>query len=401
MDIFIARQGIYNLKEKIVAYELLYRNSMENKFIGDINEDKATYKLIENINAFGLDKIIDNKIAFINFTEGLIKNNMWTLLPKEKVVIEILENVLPTQEVLYELSRLKTSGYTIALDDLENIDNLINFVNYIDIVKIDFILSTKKQREKISYVCKRLNIKIVAEKIETKEDFDEAVKLGCEYFQGYYFSRPAILLGKDLEVKNISIINILMEIIDEDYDIDRVEEVMKADVALTYKFFKFINSSYFSFLQKIESIKQSIMLIGKKELRKWLLILTVSEIINNKNEEYEKNIIIRAKFIELIAQDTNNIESSSAFIVGLFSDLHLMINEDMQYIVDNLPLNQEIKNALKGEENIYKSILDLALAYENLDSKKISMITEKIGINKATLINKYYLAIEWCEKIVI
>lgn len=399
MDIFIARQGIYNYKEKVVAYELLYRNSMENKFSEDIDEDKATYKLIENINSFGLDTLTDNKIAFINFTEGLIKDNFATLLPKEKVVIEILENVEANKEVLESLGKLKSEGYIIALDDLEKVNDLIKFIDYIDIVKIDFLISKKEERKKIANVCNKLGIKILAEKIESKEELSEAIKLGCQYFQGYYFSKPSIFLGKDIAVRNVSIMNILRELSKEDYDVKKVEQLMKMDVALTYKFFQFINSSYFSFLQNIESIKQSIVLIGKKELRKWLFILSVSEISTLKNDEYTKSITMRARFNELIAEEIINVEKSSAFIVGLFSDLHLMVKEDIKDILNKLPLNKEIKDALLGKENIYKDILDLTLAYEGIDREEIFRLSKKIGLESSTLIKKYYLTLEWCNRL--
>lgn len=399
MDIFIARQGIYDYKEKIVAYELLYRDSLENKFSSDIDEDKATYKLIENINSFGLDTLTDNKRAFINFTENLIKNNFATILPKEKVVIEILENVKANEDVLQSLAKLRKDGYIIALDDLEKLNDLIKFVNYIDIVKIDFLISTKEERKRIASVCNKLDIKILAEKIETKEELDEAIKLGCDYFQGYYFSRPSIFLGKDVEVKNISIMNILKELSNEDYDVKKVEMLMKNDIGLTYKFFQFINSSYFSFFQNIESIKQAIMLIGKKELRKWLFILSVSEIATLKSEEYSKNITIRARFNELIAEEIGKVEKNSAFIVGLFSDLHLMINKDMERILNKLPLNNDIKDALIGRENIYKDILDLTLAYEKVDTKEILRLSKKINIESSVLLKKYYLTLDWCSRL--
>lgn len=399
MDIFIARQGIYNYKEKIVAYELLYRDSLENKFSSDIDEDKATYKLIENINSFGLDTLTDNKRAFINFTESLIKNNFATILPKEKVVIEILENVEANKEVLQSLAKLRKDGYIIALDDLEKVNDLIKFVDYIDIVKIDFLISEKEERKRIANVCNKLGIKTLAEKIETKEELNEAIKLGCDYFQGYYFSKPSIFLGKDVEVKNVSIMNILKELSNEEYDVKKVEMLMKNDIGLTYKFFQFINSSYFSFLQKIESIKQAIMLIGKKELRKWLFILSVSEIATLKSEEYSKNITIRARFNELIAEEIGKIEKNSAFIVGLFSDLHLMINKDMERILNKLPLNNDIKDALIGRENIYKDILDLTLAYEKVDTKEILRLSKKINIESSVLLEKYYLTLDWCSRL--
>ncbi len=398
MDIFIARQGIYDKYGKVVAYELLYRNSLENSFNPLIEDELATYKVIDNISAFGLDILTDSKRAFVNFSEALIKKNIATLLPKENVVIEVLETVNPSEEILHKLSFLKDQGYLIALDDVIDIKHLIRFIGVIDIVKVDFILSTSKSRKEIAYVCNKYNITMLAEKIETLDDLNEAKELGCDFFQGYYYSKPSIFLGKDVSIKNTSIFMLLVELVKDDYDIDKVEYVMKTDIALTYKFLKFINSSYFNFLQEIKSIKQAIMLIGREELRKWLSILSVAE-MSSVNDGYANSIIIRAKFCEEIAKVVNCKDEASAFMVGLFSNIHLMIEKDINYVVQELPLNTNIKSALLGEKNIFREILDLALAYESIDSSKINEIRKKMSISEGLLWKLYSKSIEWCSNI--
>ncbi len=398
MDIFIARQGIYDEYGKVVAYELLYRNSLENSYNPLVEDEDSTYKVIDNISSFGLDILTDRKRAFVNFPEELIKKDIATLLPKDNVVIEVLETVNPSKEIINKLLLLKQIGYYIALDDVVDLEHMIKFIGAIDIVKIDFMLSTKKSRQDIAYVCNKYNIHMLAEKIETNEDLDEAKELGCSFFQGYYYSKPSIFLGKDIAVKNTSIFMLLVELIKEDYDVDKVEYIIKTDIALTYKFLKFINSSYFNFLQEIKSIKQAIMLIGREELRKWLSILSVAEMAS-ANAGYANTIIIRAKFCEEIANVIYCEEPSSAFMVGLFSNIHLMIEKDINYVVEELPLNYGIKSALLGEKNIFRDILDLALAYENMESEKITKIRKKIGVSEGLLWTLYSKSIEWCSNI--
>lgn len=400
MDIFIARQGIYNADEEVVAYELLYRNSLKNNFNESIEDEIATYKVIENISSFGLDILTDEKKAFINFPEELINKNIATLLPKEKVVIEILENVNPTKEVLDNLSELKNKGYEIALDDVENEIDIIKFAKVIDVVKVDFVLSNYNSRKNMAKICKKLNIKMLAEKIETIEELEEAKSLGFEFFQGFYFSKPSILLGKDIAIKNTSIFTILVELVRENFDIDHVENIMKTDVALTYKFFKFINSSYFNFFNEISSIKQAIMLIGRQELRKWLSILSVVEMTSSKNDEYAKNTVIRARFSEEIALIVAPSESESAFMVGLFSNLHIMVEKDINYVVDTLPVTSKIKEALLGKDNILRNILDLVLAYEQVEEEKIRILASKLNIKEGLLWNIYSNCLNWSKKII-
>lgn len=398
MDIFIARQGIYDKNGKVVAYELLYRNSMENSYNPLIEDEVSTYKVIENISSFGLDILTNKKRAFVNFSEALIMKDIATLLPKENVVIEVLETVNPSEEIINKLLSLKDLGYYIALDDVVEVEHIVKFIGVIDIVKVDFRLATSEARKKIAYICNKYNIDMLAEKVETSEELNEAKGLGYIYFQGYYYSKPSIFLGKDIAVKNTSIFILLVELIKENYDIDKVEYIMKTDVALTYKFLKFINSSYFNFLQEIKSIRQAIILIGRAELRKWLSILTVVE-MSSINDGYANIIIIRAKFCEEIANIISPNYAPQAFMVGLFSNMHQMIEKNIDYVVKELPLNSEIKNALLGEQNILKDILDLALAYENVDSDKITEMRKKMSINEDLLWRIYSKSIEWCSNI--
>lgn len=398
MDIFIARQGIYDKNGKVVAYELLYRNSMENSYNPLIEDEVSTYKVIENISSFGLDILTNKKRAFVNFSEALIMKDIATLLPKENVVIEVLETVNPSEEIINKLLSLKDLGYYIALDDVVEVEHIVKFIGVIDIVKVDFRLATSEARKKIAYICNKYNIDMLAEKVETSEELNEAKELGYIYFQGYYYSKSSIFLGKDIAVKNTSIFMLLVELIKENYDIDKVEYIMKTDVALTYKFLKFINSSYFNFLQEIKSIRQAIILIGREELRKWLSILTVVE-MSSINSGYANSIIIRAKFCEEISNIISSNYAPQAFMVGLFSNMHQMIEKNIDYVVKELPLNSEIKNALLGEQNVLKDILDLALAYEKVDSDKITEMRKKMSINEDLLWRIYSKSIEWCSNI--
>lgn len=399
MDIFIARQGIYDCEEKVVAYELLYRNSTINNFTSDVEDELATYQVIENINSFGLDNLTNNKIGFVNFPEKLINKNIATLLPKDKVVIEILENVNPTEEVIRNLKNLKKQGYSLALDDVENEEDLKKFVEIVDVVKLDFLLSSKESRKRIAKLCKQYNIKMLAEKIENIEALREAKELGCHYFQGYYYSKPSIFLGKDVKIKNSSIFPILIELVKEDSDLEKIENMIKRDAALTYKFLKFINSSYFNFIEEISSIKEAIMLIGKKELMKWLSILSVLEISSNRNEEYTSNTVIRAKFCERIARIIGYKKKDDAFLVGLFSNLHLMMEKDVENVLKDLPINSNIKEALLGVESILRNILDLVLAYEKVEEDKIVKLCNLLGVDEGKLWDAYFYSLDWSKKI--
>ncbi|MBU3103694.1 EAL and HDOD domain-containing protein [Clostridium gasigenes] len=399
MKIFLARQAIYNKNTKIVAYEILYRNSLKNAFDKNQKQEEATYKVMQNISSFGLNILTKNKLAFINFPEEVINSNMATLLPPNKVIIEVLETVEPTKEIIANLKFLRHKGYTIALDDISTYKQVEGFLGVIDIVKIDYKLSNKAERINIIQKLKNKNIKMLAEKIETENEMIEAKSLGFDYFQGYYFSKPTVMESEDIAAKNRTIFYVIIELMKEDYDINRMENLIKSDIGLTYKFIKFINSAYFSFIQEVSSIKNAVMLIGANELRKWLCIISISEMNSNIGEEHANNIIIRARMCELISENKGYNDKDLAFMVGLFSDIHMLMDKSLIDVVEELPIGKEGKAALLGEDNIYSDILNLVIAYENMDEEKIQIISSKTKVNIDKLGEIYLASIEWGSKL--
>ncbi|PRR82301.1 EAL and HDOD domain-containing protein [Clostridium vincentii] len=396
MDIFLARQAIYNTENEVVAYELLFRNSNSNSFAGDVNEEKATIKLISNCATIGLSNLTNGKRAFINFPKGVLLKDIICLLEREEIVVEILENVNPTYEILTYLMELKNRKYIIALDDVVIDYRYKEFGALIDIYKIDFVATTKSERVIILNEIRKINPQgqLLAEKVETKEDYKEALKNNYLYFQGYYFSKPTMISAKDIAVRNVSCFNIMVELLSPDFDVDKIEKTIKSDVAISYKLIKFLNSASFSFVQKIRSIKQSIALLGKKDLAKWLSLVVISE-MQNSNAEYTNNTIIRARFCELIAKEAKSSKESLVFMVGLFSNLDVFMNRSMKDIIVEIPLEEEAKDALLGCENDLSGILNLVKAYEKMDMKKVEEYSDKLNIDKKGLINIYIESIEW------
>ncbi|MCR4943775.1 MAG: HDOD domain-containing protein [Clostridium sp.] len=365
MEIFLARQAIYDKKGDVVAYELLFRDSRENYFPRNIDEEKATLKLISNCGMMGISKLPNNKKAFVNFPRGVLLKDVVSLLSSERYVVEILENVEPTEEILIYLSELKKKNYILALDDVSNKERCKDFETLIDIYIIDFVAANKDERSKIVEEIRRINPKaeLLAEKIENEEEYEEAINLGYSYFQGYYFSKPVIVSGKDIEVKNLNCFNIMVELLNPDFSIDVVEDIIKSDVGISYKLIKFLNSSAFGFKQEITSIRQAIMMIGRKELKKWLSLLAISEIQGESNEQVTVVSIMKARFCELIAMNVVGDKSANAFLTGLFSNLDIFINKDMEEIIDEIPtLSEEVKMALLGKENVLGDILKLVNA---------------------------------------
>ena len=397
MNIFLARQAIYDDNCKAIAYELLHRNSKENKFCYDISEDEATIKLISNSVVIGLTELVIDKIAFINFTNQLIIDEFPSVLPKDRVIIEILESVKPTNEVMLVLHKLKGMGYKFALDDVNYSSSFWEFGDLIDIYKIDFLATTKKEREELISSIKLINpnAKLLAEKVEVKEEYEEAKKNGFSYYQGFFFSKPLMMTGRDMPVRNFTCFNILSELLDKEFDINKVEQIIKSDVAISFKIMKMLNSASFGFIQKISSIKQAIMLIGREALSKWLTIIAMSEMQSSNEEEITKSIIIRARFCELIAEKINSPKSTQCFLAGLFSNLDVYMQKNMDEIISDLPVEEELKEALVGKKNDINKILKLVISYERADNEAISKLCNSIGMDENILVDLYIESINW------
>lgn len=299
MDIFLARQPIYDLNNNAVAYELLHRSSKENKFSFDVGADEATMKLLSNSYVIGFKELVNDKLAFINFSNDLILREIPSILPKNKIVVEILETVTPDNDVMIVLKKLKQQGYVLALDDVVRKSEFWKYGNLIDIYKIDFRATTREERINLFVEIKAFNdsAMLLAEKIETEEEYVEAKELGCVYFQGYYFSKPIMVKGNDIPIRNATCFQILSELLNVDYNVNKVEAIIKSDVAISYKIIKMLNSASFGFVQKISSIKQAIMLIGKKELSKWLTIIAMSEMESSNDVEVTRSLIVRGKVL--------------------------------------------------------------------------------------------------------
>lgn len=403
MNIYLARQAIYDKSYKVRAYELLFRNSKENRFAEDIDEDSATIKVLSNCTTIGLEELTHNKKAFINFSQKVLLRDVVSLLSKDKVVVEILENVIPTKEIVDYLFELKEKGYTLALDDVSFNTNYKRFGKLIDIYKIDFKLNSKNERRILINILKRYNpdAKLLAEKIETEEEYIEALESGYSYFQGYYFSKPIMIEKKDIQVRNITCFNLIMELCREDFDIDKIESIIKTDVAISYKLMKFLNSAAFSFVQTISSIRQAIMLLGKEELKKWLSLIIMSEMKGVNSEEVTNSTIIRGRFCELVQAEIETRNKSLAFMVGIFSNLDSFMQKDMKDIIVGLPVNEDIKDALMGKDNSLKNILDLVISYEKMNIKKVEVYCEKLNLDKKLLVDLYIQSVEWSNRLAV
>ena len=402
MESYVARQPILDKERNLFAYELLFRAGPENAF-PDIDGDTATSKLLSSsfLN-FDIEKLSNKKLVFINFTEKLLKNKLATLFPKDKIVVEILEDVAPSKEIQESIKELSDDGYCIALDDFEYDPSLDPLVDLCKIIKVDLLITPLDEAEELIEQLSGKEIIFLAEKVETYEEYKKAMEIGFTLFQGYFFSKPEIIKGTTLKSSSNGMLQLINEIYKDDYNLDSVEKQINVDVNIAYKLLRYINSSTFSRDQEITSIKHAIAYLGIQETRKFVSLVALSEISVEKPSELVLSAIIRGRFCELLGGlCSSKHDKDELFMLGLFSLIDAMFDSDMETIMEKLPIAAEIKDALISESGELAEILLLCKHYESGDWKRCVKSFCILEIDEGKLPECYRDAIEWANEFAI
>lgn len=400
MDVFVARQPIFDSSKAVIGYELLFRDGVHNCFPAGSVADSATHSVISSsYMSIGFDTLTRGRKAFVNFTESNIQTGLAKLVPESYLAVEILETVEPTPHVVKACAELKKAGYQIVLDDFVFQAKYQPFIDLADIIKIDFLAVPAAQRRKLLRRAIPARVKLLAEKVESEADFVEGVELGYSYFQGYFFSKPVVITYKEIPPNRILQLQLVQEVNREDFDVRQLEEVIKRDVSLSYKLFKYVNSAWFGFRYKIESIKQAITLLGQGEIRRWVALVTIKDLSQDKPAELLTNAIIRGRLCEQIAQ-TGGLAKQvpGAFVTGMFSLLDALLDRPMEDILAELSLAPDVGEALMGRPTMLGAILRLAQCYEKADWGMLSHLAGVLGIEEEKLPGLYQDAVLWADR---
>ncbi|WP_017755070.1 EAL and HDOD domain-containing protein [Calidifontibacillus oryziterrae] len=409
MEVYVAKQPIFDNKESIIAYELLYRSSKDN-FYNGTDGDKATSEVI--VNSFlniGIKDLSDGKPCFVNFTENLLKLKLPTYFSPLNLVIEILENVPITKELIEICKELKALGYKIALDDfflMHGNDLTLELLRIVDIVKIDFLATSRGARLDLKKYLQAYDLIFLGEKIETREDYEKAIEDDYAYFQGYFFSKPIILQSHDIPFYFQSYFGVLEELESPEPDLDHITTVIERDISLSYKLLKLINSPAIRPKYEISSIKQAIVLLGLIEIKKWIYVLAIRGLQNEKPDPTLSELIqlslSRAKFGELLGEiEDNHQYKSKYFLLGLLSYMDSFLHLPMATILEGLPITQDIRAALLGEENHLKHVLDLMVVAERFKKYSNALARYPYKLSDAELFDLYVKANSWASEFIM
>lgn len=396
---YAARQPIFNINRDVYGYELLFRDSLKNAF-PNIDGDTATSKLIETTQFnLGLDELTQGSLAFINFSDELVIQKFPTLLPKEQLVVELLENARPTKNLLRAIKELHQAGYRIALDDYIHNPVWLHFFPYIQIIKVRFGETTDKQIKEIVDVSKRFKIQLLAEKIETYEEFQQAKEWGFKYFQGYFFSEPEMLQKKVLAPSTLNLTELLYQSAQPELNKQKIIEIFQSDFSLSFKLLRYANSAMFKRRSEIDSIKQALVFLGEEELKKFLALLFTAQINSDKPVELLTLSICRARFCESVAKaDSRLNDPSVAFLAGMMSVIDAILDQPIGVLMEKLPLSEEIKNALDKRTGVLADYIQLIELYEKAHWNETERLVKKLALANLDIAACYREAVIWASK---
>jgi len=397
MKVYTARQPILNKKKQVVAYELLFRDSTQNCFPSDVAPDIATAKLL--INSYlniGLEEMTEGKPALINFPMEILSEHLVNMTPYKNIIVEVLESTEPSEKNYQVLAKLFHQGFSLALDDFIYSEAWDKFFPLIKLIKIDIIETPLSSIEHLLPYFRQYRIKLLAEKVETYEDFVEAKALGFDYYQGYFFCKPEILVGTEINASHPFLMSIYSEVMKEGYSYKKLERFFEYDMDLTYKLLRFVNSIWFAHSKEIKSIKQAIAYLGEIQMRQFVCLIVMAKLNPNKPTVLIHNTIIRARLCEKFAKLMGLQQLSEyAFLTGLFSTLDAILDKPMQDVLLALPLAEEINTALLNKTGVLAECLDFVIAYMEGNWDVINLFIQTYNIAPESLISSCNQAYQW------
>ncbi|MCW8899902.1 MAG: HDOD domain-containing protein [Gammaproteobacteria bacterium] len=392
-NIFIGRQAIYDKQLNVFAYELLSRSNAEHNeaFIGEHNANHATTIVMLNaLTEIGLQQLVGNHPAFINLPYDFLIGKCKIPDLHTQLVIEVLEDIEVTDELINAVKKLSDSGYMIALDDFIYNEKTLPLVEIADIIKIDILqLDVQGLRDNVEKL-HGYDVRLLAEKVETQEEYELCKELGFDYFQGYFFCKPKIVESQRAPANRMTIVNILAQLQDPDVQIEKLEELISQDLALSYRLLKYINSAAFALQREIDSVHHAIVMLGLNTIRNLANLMLLSK-IDDKPHDLLVLAIIRARMCEELGSNIDIKMKDIFFTAGLFSVIDALMENSMEEIVSQLPLSTILKDALLKQEGIVGEALKCCIAFERADWENIQFQKlDEITIQKA-----YFDAVIW------
>jgi EAL and modified HD-GYP domain-containing signal transduction protein len=394
---YVARQPILTQDEKVFGYELLFRDGVDEYFHNP-DADAASRGTLDTSLLMGLDVLCDGRRAFINCTRDILLKDYITLLPKEQATVEVLETVPVDDLVIAACQRLKGAGFIIALDDFGVNDPREPLTKVADIIKVDF--RTTKPEEYTAMVKRYASkqCKMLAEKVETQEEFASAKQAGFTYFQGYFFRRPELMQAREIPASRVNYLRLLQVISKPELEPQELENAIKGEAALCYRLLRYLNSAAFGFRNEIKSIRHALAILGEREVRRWLRLVATLSASEGRPSDLVLSALVRARFCELLGSTVKHGDSD-LFLVGLFSLMDAILEVPMGLVLEGISLDAETKAVLLGQQCSLTPIRDLMVAQEAGDWKGVIDANTHLHLPENLIADNYWKAMQWAREV--
>ncbi|MGR5131897.1 EAL and HDOD domain-containing protein [Vibrio alfacsensis] len=395
---YVARQPILDKEKRTIGYELLFRDGPKNTF-PEVEPELATSRLLSDHFLSTHYSTLGDKLGFVNFPYQSLVNLVPTLFPKDSLVVEVLEDCEPTDELFHAIQHLHQLGYTVALDDFIPTKAWKRFLPYVAIIKFD-IRSVPIERAAI-YIqsLAQFDIDFLAEKVETYHEFEQAIAAGFNLFQGYFFSKPKMIQKKRLNPAFLTMIQLCKEIADNPVNFNEIERLFSIDITLSYKLLAYVNSGY-TLTTKIKSFRQALIYLGEERLRRFISLVAIASVQEDKPDSLYSLAIQRARMCELLLSQMNTeYDPGQAFLTGMFSLLDSLLDQPLTEVINHIPVDEDIKQALTYREGTLGHLLSMIIAYEKADWETTEKYCSSLKLTEPQLAKAFSQSTAWAQEL--
>ncbi len=394
---FVARQPIFTADEKVFGYELLFRDGVEDYFRAQ-DPDAASRKALDTSLQMGLQTLCDGRRAFVNCTREILIKDYVTLLPSPHTVVEVLESVPPDDLVKAALQRLKQAGYMVALADFAPDDPREPLADFADIIKVDVRATTPEQRATLIKRFGPWRCRMLAEKVETREEFLAAKTAGFVYFQGYFFRKPELMQAREVPANRLNYVRLLQAVSRPELELRELEHLIKQEASICYRLLRYLNSAAFGIQSEVHSIRHALTMLGEREVRRWIRLVTTLTAGDGKSSELVTSAMVRARFCELISPRVPSGESD-LFLMGLLSMVDVILEMPMARILETISVDSDTKAVLLGGPSRLRPLYELMLARESGDWQGTTRQAKKLGLIESEVAEAYWHAMQWVRQL--
>lgn len=394
---YVARQPILTREEQVFGYELLFRDGVETYFCAT-DPNAAARSTLNSSLLMGLDTLCDGKRAFVNCTREVLLKDYVTLLPSSEVVVEVLESVEADSLVEAACMRLKEAGYLIALDDFAPEDPRECLTQFADIIKVDLRATTPQQRALMVKRYGPWKSRMLAEKVETREEFLEAKTMGFLYFQGYFFRKPEVMSAHDIPENRLNYMRMLQEVSRAELDTREIEKLIKSEASLCYRLLRYLNSAVFGFSSEIHSVRHALSILGEREVRRWIRLVATLGAGQERSSELVISALVRARFCELLSPKINHGDSD-LFLMGLLSLMDSILEIPIADVVSRIALDQETRSVLLGGASRLRPLYQLMLAQESGEWEQAGTLARSLRLHESDGAEAYWQAMQWARDV--